>query len=96
MFTYYASLGGNDPYHMPLNAFTSFLDDCNIPDPESQAIKRSDCDTIFIVCNFQPDKKSAEAAVNDEHALMRYEFMEVFVRAGEHVNRSMFDRCSMS
>jgi hypothetical protein len=99
-FTYYAALGGNDPYHMwgwggaggawlpgsraallcqgawapgcspvrrhatqpsppphsgalpprrrprrPLNAFTCFLDDCGIADPDSQYIKRSDCDT---------------------------------------------------
>lgn len=81
-FVYYAA-GGNDPYHMPLNAFTSFLDDCGIPDNDSSNIKRSDCDTIFIVCNFQPDKKSPDVAVNDEHALMRFEFMEVCVRAGE-------------
>jgi hypothetical protein len=81
-FLYYAS-GGNDPYHMPLNAFTSFLDDCAIPEPDSLSIKRSDCDTIFIVCNFQPDKKSRDVAVNDEHALMRFEFMEAVVRLGE-------------
>lgn len=42
---------------------TQFLDDCSIADHESQFVKRSDCDTIFIVCNFQPDKKSAEAQV---------------------------------
>lgn len=42
---YYAT-GGNDPYHMPLNSFTSFLDDAAIPDPESLSIKRSDCDTV--------------------------------------------------
>jgi hypothetical protein len=56
-FTYYAAQGGNDPYHMPLNAFTSFLDDAAIPDPDSAYIKRSDCDTIFIVANFVSDKK---------------------------------------
>lgn len=44
-FMYYAT-GGNDPYHMPLNSFTSFLDDSSIPDPESLSIKRSDCDTV--------------------------------------------------
>eukprot|EP00879_Flechtneria_rotunda_P024201 GHRR01025649.1.p1 GENE.GHRR01025649.1~~GHRR01025649.1.p1 ORF type:complete len:986 (+),score=357.96 GHRR01025649.1:892-3849(+) len=79
VFVYYAS-GGNDPYHMPLNSFTAFLDDASIPDPESLSIKRSDCDTIFIVCNFQPDKNSPDVAVNDEHAMMRFEFMEAIVR----------------
>ena len=52
-FVYYASGGSTDPYHMSLNAYTSFLDDCQIPDPESQFMKRSDCDTLFIVCNYQ-------------------------------------------
>lgn len=32
------------------DAFTSFLDDAGIPDPDSLSVKRSDCDTIFIVC----------------------------------------------
>jgi len=50
---YYAGQGSADPYHMSLNPFSVFMDDCQIPDPESQFIKRSDCDTIFIVCNFQ-------------------------------------------
>ena len=56
-FTFYAAQGGGDPYHLSLNAFTSFLDDAAIPDPESQYMKRSDCDTIFIVANFISDKK---------------------------------------
>lgn len=81
-FMYFAAMGSNDPYHMPLNAYTTFLDESMIADSDSQFIKRSDCDTIFIVCNFQPDKKSAEAAVNVENAMMRYEFLESLVRAG--------------
>lgn len=86
-FMFYAT-GGNDPYHMPLNSFTSFLDDAAIPDPDSLSIKRSDCDTIFIVCNFQPDKNSPDVAVNDEHAMMRFEFLEAIVRLGELDDRS--------
>lgn len=39
---------------------------------------------IFIVCNFQPDKNSPDVAVNDEHAMMRFEFLEAIVRLGEH------------
>ncbi|WIA12059.1 hypothetical protein OEZ85_012136 [Tetradesmus obliquus] len=78
-FVFYSN-GGNDPYHMSLNAFTTLLDDAGIPDPDSLSIKRSDCDTIFIVCNFQPDKNSPDVAVNDEHAMMRFEFMECIVR----------------
>ena len=43
-------------------------------------MRKSDCDTIFIVANFQPDKKDPASAVNDEHALMRFEFLEAIVR----------------
>lgn len=51
-----------------------------ISDAESQYVRRSDCDTLFIVANYQPDKKDPSVAVNDEHALMRFEFLEAFVR----------------
>jgi hypothetical protein len=67
-FTYYAAVGGGSPYHMALNAYTTLLDDAGVPDNEAPYIKRSDCDTIFIVCNFVPDKKSPEAMVSAGHA----------------------------
>ena len=51
-----------------------------ISDAESQYVRRSDCDTLFIVANYQPDKKDPSVAVNDEHALMRFEFLEAVVR----------------
>ncbi|GAX81636.1 hypothetical protein CEUSTIGMA_g9064.t1 [Chlamydomonas eustigma] len=82
VFVYYTSAGSADPYHMSLNAYTAFIDEVQIPDPESQFCKRSDCDTMFIVCNFQPNKKSAEAQVNNENGMMRYEFLEFLCRAG--------------
>lgn len=82
VFIYYAAMGSGDPFHMTLNSYTSFLDDCDIPDAESVAVKRSDCDTIFIIANFIMDKKSKEYAVNNEQALMRYEFMEAIIRLG--------------
>ena len=51
-----------------------------ISDADSQYVRRSDCDTLFIVANYQPDKKDPSVAVNDEHALMRFEFLEAVVR----------------
>lgn len=51
-----------------------------ISDAESQYVRRSDCDTLFIVANYQPDKKDPSVAVNDEHALLRFEFLEAVVR----------------
>eukprot|EP00191_Tetraselmis_sp_GSL018_P024515 CAMPEP_0177627972 /NCGR_PEP_ID=MMETSP0419_2-20121207/31498_1 /TAXON_ID=582737 /ORGANISM="Tetraselmis sp., Strain GSL018" /LENGTH=1910 /DNA_ID=CAMNT_0019129181 /DNA_START=17 /DNA_END=5750 /DNA_ORIENTATION=+ len=81
-FLYYASIGSGSPLHMQLNSWTMFLDSANIPDTESPYIKRSDCDTLFIVSNYVADKKAPENKVNDEHALMRFEFLEALVRAG--------------
>ena len=43
-------------------------------------MRRSDCDTIFIVANFQPNKNDPVNAINDEHALMRFEFIEAVSR----------------
>ena len=51
-----------------------------ISDADSAYVRRSDCDTLFIVANYQPDKKDPAVAVNDEHALMRFEFLEAIVR----------------
>ncbi|DBA90981.1 TPA: hypothetical protein ACH3X2_004190 [Trebouxia sp. C0005] len=79
-FTFYPTGSSADVFHMGLNNFTAMLEDCKIADAESQYVRRSDCDTLFIVANYQPDKKDPSVAVNDEHALMRFEFLEAIVR----------------
>jgi hypothetical protein len=50
VFVYYSVSASAVPFFMGLNEFTSFLDECLIPDNESQGVKRSDLDTVFIVC----------------------------------------------
>lgn len=52
IFAYYAVTGGGSPFTMELNDFTSLLEICNVPDKESELCKKSDCDTVFIQCNF--------------------------------------------
>jgi hypothetical protein len=49
-FMYYSCSVSAMPFFMGLNEFTAFLDECAIPENESQGVKRSDLDTIFIVC----------------------------------------------
>lgn len=49
-FMYYSCSVSSVPFFMGLNEFTALLDDCQIPDNESQGVKRSDLDTAFIVC----------------------------------------------
>ncbi len=43
-------------------------------------MRRSDGDTSFIGVNFQPNKNDPMNAINDEHALMRFEFIEAVSR----------------
>jgi hypothetical protein len=49
-FMFYSCSVSAMPFFMGLNEFTAFLDECAIPDNESQGVKRSDLDTVFIVC----------------------------------------------
>lgn len=52
-YVFYACSVSGSSFHMALNSFTQFLDDCQIPDNDSVGVKRSDLDTVFIVANFQ-------------------------------------------
>eukprot|EP00239_Pterosperma_sp_CCMP1384_P006610 CAMPEP_0197846288 /NCGR_PEP_ID=MMETSP1438-20131217/3054_1 /TAXON_ID=1461541 /ORGANISM="Pterosperma sp., Strain CCMP1384" /LENGTH=604 /DNA_ID=CAMNT_0043457875 /DNA_START=30 /DNA_END=1845 /DNA_ORIENTATION=- len=79
-FNFYATQGSGSPFHVQLNAYTCFLDDTQIPSSDSKFCKRSDCDTTFIVANYQADKKSDLAKINEDHGLLKFEFMEVIMR----------------
>ena len=81
IFTYYAALSISGVFHLHLNQYTQCLEEAMIPDPESKACRKSDCDTLFILCNFVENKDDKQLKeVNDDHALMRYEFVEVLIR----------------
>lgn len=81
IFTYYAALSITGVFHMHLNQYTQCLEESLIPDSESKGCRKSDCDTLFILCNFVENKDDAQLReVNDDHALMRYEFIEVMAR----------------
>jgi len=79
-FKYFSLLGSGGCFTMQLNEYTDFLDTCLIPDPESDKCKRSDCDTLFITANYEEDKKSEVSKVNEDNALLRFEFIEVLIR----------------
>ena len=49
-FTYHSVSVSAAPFFMGLNEWTALLDLCGIPDNETVGVKRSDLDTIFIVC----------------------------------------------
>ena len=76
-FKYFCALGSGSGFTLPLNQYTQFLDDCQIPDQESDKCKRSDCDTLFIVCCFVEDKKLSNSEGN---TLRRFEYIEAICR----------------
>lgn len=83
IFDFYANLGGNNPYQMSLNAFSSCLEECQIPDNESPFTKKSDCDTLFIVAKSGSVEKGSKLdKVKDDNCLLRFEFIEVLIRIG--------------
>ena len=71
---------GEAAYSMPLNQYTAFLYDCEIPDGKSKFCKMKDCDVMFITTNYEENKDSAESDDNDDLCLMRFEFLEIIVR----------------
>jgi len=79
-FNFYCILGAGGEFSMQLNEYASFLNDSQIPDASSKACKTSDLDTIFIAANFEANKKSAEAKINDSNSLYRFEFIEALIR----------------
>ena len=80
-FDFYAVMGsGSDITQIQLNQFTDLLDDCNIPDKNSVTCNRAALDRIFITTNREDDQDDATADANDDSSLMRFEFIEIFIR----------------
>jgi len=92
-FEYYAAASSGDGFVVKLNAYSDFLDDCQIPQlPELDAegvpvpgvfpISRSSLDTVFLAANLEHKEAGAndEDSQNDDRALMRFEFVEALIR----------------
>ncbi|KAK3289603.1 hypothetical protein CYMTET_2970, partial [Cymbomonas tetramitiformis] len=81
-YRYYSIVGGGDDAAMRLGQYTNFIDDCGIVDKVH--CKLSDCDVIFIQCNFdeeqQLDTERLAAVKPDELMLMRCDFLEALIR----------------
>jgi hypothetical protein len=86
-FRYYSSLDqSHDGYQVGLNSFTMFVTDCRIADKDSNYCRLKDLDMLFILANFEDRSheigldEAALNAVNADHALMRFEFVQVLAR----------------
>ena len=74
------SLGNGGDFSLQFNEYSHLLEECGIPLPESDFCKRSDLDTIFIAANYEEDRNSEDAKLNDDNSLMRFEYIETLVR----------------
>lgn len=80
IFDYYCAVGttlGRTAYSMQMNSYAKFIQDCKVPDDQ---VSVEDCTKIFIVVNYEEDKKSYQSEVNEDKALMRHELCEALVR----------------
>jgi hypothetical protein len=80
MFDYFCLIAGavgKAAFAVSENSYTKMLNDTHVPDAHCSI---EDCGKIFIVVNFETDKKSADADVNEDKALMRHEMLECLVR----------------
>ena len=82
VFNYYCCLGSADAFSVQFNAYSEFLDDAHIPDPESKFCSENDLSTLFIAANVEEDGGTEENKINYQRALMRFEWLEVIVRIG--------------
>ena len=80
IFDYYCAVGttlGRTAHSIQMNSYAKFIQDCKIPD---ENVSVEDCTKIFIVVNYEEDKKSYQSEVNEDKALMRHELCESLVR----------------
>ena len=54
--------------------------DANLSDEEIPHLKSEKFDQMFILVNFEEDKKSIESKANDDRAIVRVEWLEMILR----------------
>ena len=85
-YGYYCGLSEHhEGFVMGQVEYLKWLHDAGIPDEDSKACRSSDLDMIFVTTNFEEKGKPGSElaklnAVNDDRALMRFEFLQCLVR----------------
>ena len=82
-FIYYAATGGgggNDVFGMSFNEYGTLVNDTKVKDEEYRSCSSSSLDTLFITCNLSPMEDKELAKANSKHTMMRFEFVEFYVR----------------
>ncbi|GMH44651.1 hypothetical protein BSKO_12603 [Bryopsis sp. KO-2023] len=101
-FIYYSMMSGHSQssniLQLSLNQWTIFTQDCDILDPKSLGSKSSDLDTMFVSTNFEEESGTHDAEANDDDALVRFEFLEIIIRAsfGKYITTKILDDSSDS
>ncbi|CAM9278761.1 unnamed protein product [Discosporangium mesarthrocarpum] len=79
-FNYYcvaSAQSGRGAFSIQPNQYAKMMQDAQLPD---STISVEEIGKIFVLVNFESDKRSAEAEVNEDRALMRFELMEALLR----------------
>merc|ERR1711871_559179 len=80
MFDYYCAVStatGKSAHAMQQNSYMKMVQDCDLVNPY---LTIEDISGIFVVVNYEEDKKSVQSEVNEDKALMRCELVEALVR----------------
>ena len=80
VFDFYATLGASDDvFHIDLNAFLKFVDDCKLAVPGSQHCQKKHLDQMFVMVNATARDGEADR-YNKARALNRQEWLQCLVR----------------
>ena len=90
---YYSLVGAgslaNNKTVMDFSAWGTFCEETQIADPASKCCKRDDLHRIFISCNDERGLTKKDTDVNEDRALLRFEFVDALVRVA--VNKYVED-----
>lgn len=83
---------------MSLQQWLAFAQECDILDAKSAGVKSADLVRMFVSTNFEEDSKTEESEANDDDALVRFEFLEIIIRAsfGKYISSKQLNDSSDS
>ena len=76
MFDYYATLGSGEPFAIQLNAFTMFVEECELVDAKNPNLKKTNFDQLFLAVNAGTDNIRALDRVGWLQVLLKIAHMK--------------------
>eukprot|EP00210_Caulerpa_lentillifera_P005165 g4937.t1 len=101
-FIYYSMRNGpansGSILQLSLQQWLAFAQECDVLDSKSTGVKSTDLVRMFVSTNFEEDSKTEESEANDDDALVRFEFLEIIIRAsfGKYISSKQLNDSSDS